>query len=133
MGRNNRQNDKLTTKEGQKWDIWLHTQKIHGSHVLLCTDGGEPDEQSLHEAAVLAAYYSQARSSTKVPVDYTPVKFVKKPAGSPPGFVNYTNYKTMSFCRSLRPTRMRSPLDERNSRGAMGFSRPFFSFPLRRR
>lgn len=95
VGRNNRQNDKLTTKEGQKWDIWLHTQKIHGSHVLLCTDGGEPDEQSLHEAAVLAAYYSQARSGTKVPVDYTPVKFVKKPAASRPGMVVYTTYQTM--------------------------------------
>ena len=95
VGRNNRQNDKLTTKEGQKWDIWLHTQKIHGSHVLLCTNGGEPDEQSLHEAAVLAAYYSQARSSTKVPVDYTPVKFVKKPAASRPGMVVYTTYQTM--------------------------------------
>ena len=95
VGRNNRQNDKLTTKEGQKWDIWLHTQKIHGSHVLLCTDGGEADEQSLHEAAVLAAYYSQARSSTKVSVDYTPVKFVKKPAASRPGMVVYTTYQTM--------------------------------------
>ena len=95
VGRNNRQNDKLTTKEGQKWDIWLHTQKIHGSHVLLCTDGAEPDEQSLHEAAVLAAYYSQARSGTKVPVDYTPVKFVKKPAASRPGMVVYTTYQTM--------------------------------------
>ena len=95
VGRNNRQNDKLTTREGQKWDIWLHTQKIHGSHVLLCTDGGEPDEQSLHEAAVLAAYYSQARSSAKVPVDYTPVKFVKKPAASRPGMVVYTTYQTM--------------------------------------
>ena len=95
VGRNNRQNDKLTTKEGQKWDIWLHTQKIHGSHVLLCTGGAEPDEQSLHEAAVLAAYYSQARGSTKVPVDYTPVKFVKKPAASRPGMVVYTTYQTM--------------------------------------
>ena len=95
VGRNNRQNDKLTTKEGQKWDIWLHTQKIHGSHVLLCTDGAEPDQQSLNEAAVLAAYYSQARSSTKVPVDYTPVKFVKKPAASRPGMVVYTTYQTM--------------------------------------
>ncbi len=95
VGRNNRQNDKLTTKEGQKWDIWLHTQKIHGSHVLLCTDGGEPDQQSLHEAAVLAAYYSQARGGSKVPVDYTPVKFVKKPAASRPGMVVYTTYQTM--------------------------------------
>lgn len=95
VGRNNRQNDRLTTKDGQRWDIWLHTQKIHGSHVLLCTEGAEPDEQSLHEAAVLAAYYSQARGSGKVPVDYTPVKFVKKPAASRPGMVVYTTYQTM--------------------------------------
>ena len=94
VGRNNRQNDKLTRSADHR-DIWLHTQKIHGSHVLLCTDGGEPDEQSLHEAAVLAAYYSQARSGTKVPVDYTPVKFVKKPAASRPGMVVYTTYQTM--------------------------------------
>ena len=95
VGLNTRQNDRLTTKDADKRDIWLHTQKIHGSHVLLCTDSGEPDEQSLHEAAVLAAYYSQARSGTKVPVDYTPVKFVKKPAASRPGMVVYTTYQTM--------------------------------------
>ena len=63
--------------------------------MLLCTDGLEPDETSLHEAAVLAAYYSQARGSSKVPVDYTPVKFVKKPAASCPGMVVYTTYQTM--------------------------------------
>ena len=95
VGRNNRQNDRLTAKDAEKWDIWLHTQRIHGSHVILCTGGAQPDEQSLLEAASLAAYFSQAQDGTKVPVDYAPVKFVKKPAGSPPGFVNYTNYKTI--------------------------------------
>ncbi len=95
MGRNNRQNDRLTTKDADKRDIWLHTQKIHGSHVILCTGGAEPDEQSLVEAASLAAYFSQAQGSTKVPVDYTPVKFVKKPAGAKPGMVVYTTYQTM--------------------------------------
>ena len=95
VGRNNRQNDRLTTKDAEKWDIWLHTQRIHGSHVILCTGGAQPDEQSLLEAASLAAYFSQAQNSTKVPVDFTQVKCVKKPAGSPPGFVNYTNYKTI--------------------------------------
>lgn len=95
VGRNNRQNDRLTAKDAEKWDIWLHTQWIHGSHVILCTGGAQPDEQSLLEAASLAAYFSQAQDSTKVPVDFTPVKYVKKPAGSPPGFVNYTNYKTI--------------------------------------
>ena len=95
VGRNNRQNDRLTAKDAEKWDIWLHTQRIHGSHVILCTGGAQPDEQSLLEAASLAAYFSQAQNSTKVPVDFTQVKCVKKPAGSPPGFVNYTNYKTI--------------------------------------
>mgnify|MGYP002673061904 FL=1 len=95
VGRNNRQNDRLTTKDADKRDIWLHTQKIHGSHVILCTGGAEPDEQSLMEAASLAAYFSQAQGSTKVPVDYTPVRFVKKPAGAKPGMVVYTTYQTM--------------------------------------
>ena len=95
VGRNNRQNDRLTTKDADKRDIWLHTQKIHGSHVILCTGGAEPDEQSLMEAASLAAYFSQAQGSTKVPVDYTSVKFVKKPAGAKPGMVVYTTYQTM--------------------------------------
>ena len=95
VGRNNRQNDKLTGKDADKRDIWLHTQKIHGSHVILCTNGQEPDEQSLVEAASLAAYYSQGRESGKVAVDYTPVKYVKKPVGSRPGMVVYTTYQTM--------------------------------------
>ena len=83
VGRNNRQNDRLTAKDAEKWDIWLHTQRIHGSHVILCTGGAQPDEQSLLEAASLAAYFSQAQDGTKVPVDFTQVKYVKKPAGSP--------------------------------------------------
>ena len=95
VGRNNRQNDRLTAKDAEKWDLWLHTQKIHGGHVILCTGGVEPDEQSLLEAASLAAYFSQAQGSTKVPVDYTPVKFVKKPAGARPGMVVYTTYNTL--------------------------------------
>ena len=95
VGRNNRQNDRLTTKDADKRDVWLHTQKIHGSHVILCTGGAEPDEQSLMEAASLAAYFSQAQGSTKVPVDYTPVKYVKKPAGAKPGMVVYITYQTM--------------------------------------
>lgn len=95
VGRNNRQNDKLTTREADKRDIWLHTQKIHGSHVILCTGGAEPDAQSLLEAAQLAAYFSQGRESANVPVDYTPVKFVKKPAGGRPGMVIYTTYQTL--------------------------------------
>ena len=94
VGRNNRQNDKLTKSAGPR-DIWLHTQKIHGSHVILCTGGTEPDHRSIEEAASLAAYYSQGREGGKVPVDYTPVKFVKKPAGGKPGMVVYTTYQTI--------------------------------------
>ena len=95
VGRSNRQNDRLTAKEADRRDIWLHTQKIHGSHVILCTGGQEPDEASLYEAACLAAYYSQGREAGKVPVDYTPVRYVKKPAGARPGMVVYTTYQTM--------------------------------------
>ena len=95
VGKNNSQNDRLTLKDADKRDIWLHTQKIHGSHVVLKTGGAEPDEQSLTEAAMLAAWFSQAKDSAQVPVDYTPVKMVKKPAGAKPGFVIYNTYNTM--------------------------------------
>ena len=94
VGKNNTQNDKLTTKLAGRGDLWLHTQKIHGSHVILWTEGEAPDAQSITEAATLAAWYSQAREGKKVPVDYTPVKYVKKPAGSRPGMVVYTTYQT---------------------------------------
>ena len=94
VGKNNSQNDLLTTKLAYKSDIWLHTQKIHGSHVILWLEGGEADARSLTEAAQLAAYFSQARDGSKVPVDYTPVKYVKKPAGARPGMVVYTTYQT---------------------------------------
>ena len=94
VGKNNSQNDLLTTKLAYKSDIWLHTQKIHGSHVILWLEGVEADAQSLTEAAQLAAYFSQARDGSKVPVDYTPVKYVKKPAGARPGMVVYTTYQT---------------------------------------
>ena len=94
VGKNNNQNDLLTTKMAYKIDIWLHTQKIHGSHVILWLEGGEADLQSLTEAAQLAAWFSQGREGSRVPVDYTPVKYVKKPAGARPGMVVYTTYQT---------------------------------------
>ena len=94
VGKNNVQNDLLTCKQAFKSDIWFHTQKIHGSHVILWTGGAQPDLQSLNEAACLAAWFSQGRGSGKVPVDYTPVKYVKKPAGARPGMVVYTTYET---------------------------------------
>ena len=95
VGKNNSQNDQLTTKLASKGDWWLHTQKIHGSHVILWTGGEEPDEVSVAQAASLAAWYSQGRAAGKIPVDYTPVKFVKKPAGARPGMVVYTTYRTL--------------------------------------
>jgi predicted ribosome quality control (RQC) complex YloA/Tae2 family protein len=94
VGRNNIQNDQLTCKLAYNSDIWFHTQKIHGSHVILWTEGTTPDDQSLTEAATLAAYYSQARDGQNVPVDYTPVKYVKKPSGARPGMVIYETYST---------------------------------------
>ena len=94
VGRNNKQNDQLTCKDAAPGDIWFHTQKIHGSHVILHTEGAPADEGSMTEAAILAAYYSQAREGQNVPVDYTPVRYVKKPAGAKPGMVIYTTYQT---------------------------------------
>ena len=95
VGKNNSQNDILTTQLARRTDLWLHVQKLHGSHVIISCNDAEPDERSIFEAATLAAYYSQARDSGKVPVDYTQVRFVKKPSGSMPGAVIYTDYKTI--------------------------------------
>ena len=94
VGRNNRENDLLTTKLASKGDLWLHTQKIHGSHVILVCSGTEPDDQSVTEAAQLAAWFSQARDGQNIPVDVTAVKNVKKPAGAKPGMVVYYTYRT---------------------------------------
>lgn len=93
VGRNNRQNDALT-KSAERSDWWFHTQKIHGSHVILCTGGRTPSDDDITEAAALAAWWSQAQDGDKVPVDYTPVRYVKKPAGARPGMVIYTTYRT---------------------------------------
>lgn len=95
VGRNNAMNDHLTQHIARRTDYWLHAQKIHGSHVILRCEGHDPTETALREAAGIAAYYSQARNSGKVPVDYTMVRNVKKPGGSLPGFVTYVNYKTI--------------------------------------
>ena len=96
VGRNNRQNDQLTCKEADHRDLWFHTQKIHGSHVILCTEGREVDDDTIVEVAKLAAYYSQSRESGNVPVDYTMVKNVKKPAGARPGMVIYKTCRTVN-------------------------------------
>ncbi|MBQ3089145.1 MAG: NFACT family protein [Oscillospiraceae bacterium] len=95
VGRNNTQNDQLTCRMAGKGDLWFHTQAIHGAHVILWTEGAEPDLTSITEAAMLAAWFSQGKNGSKVPVDYTPVKYVKKPAGAKPGMVIYTTYRTL--------------------------------------
>ena len=95
VGRSNAQNDELTTKLARRTDIWLHTKSVHGSHVILCCEGLEPTVTAINEAASLAVYYSQGREGGKTAVDYTMVRFVKKPSGSMPGKVIYTDYNTI--------------------------------------
>jgi len=95
VGKNNTQNDVLTLKSSFKSDIWYHAQKIHGSHVILSCEGSAPDEESILEAARLAAWFSQGREGQNVPVDYTYVKHVKKPNGAKPGMVIYDRYNTV--------------------------------------
>ena len=93
VGKNNLQNDYLTLKFASKNDLWMHTKDIPGSHVIVKNSGNIP-ESTLDEAANLAAYYSKGKNSTKVPVDYTEVKHVKKPSGAKPGMVIYYTNKT---------------------------------------
>ncbi len=93
VGKNNTQNDFLTTKFANRHDTWLHTKNIPGSHVII--RGDSFSEETLLEAANLAAYYSKGNKSTKVPVDYTLVKNVKKPSGSKPGMVIYSTNRTL--------------------------------------
>lgn len=94
VGKNNRQNDKLTFGIASPEDTWLHTKDIHGSHVIIKKGSDVPDN-TLYDAAVLAAYYSKARGSANVPVDYTLAKYVKKPSGAKPGMVIYTHQHTV--------------------------------------
>ncbi len=93
VGRNNKQNDFLTHRIASPTDTWLHTKEIPGSHVVI--RGKSFGEATLHEAAMLAAWHSKARESSQVPVDYTLIKHVKKPSGTPPGFVIYEEQKTL--------------------------------------
>ncbi|MBO9130219.1 NFACT RNA binding domain-containing protein [Bacillus sp. 165] len=93
VGKNNKQNDYLTTKLAKRDEIWLHTKDIPGSHVLIRST--EPDEQTLLEAGILAAYFSKAKESSSVPVDYTKIRHVKKPSGAKLGFVTYDNQQTL--------------------------------------
>lgn len=93
-GRNNKQNDQLTLKTAKKTDIWFHTQGIPGSHVILETEGKPVPDRTLTEAAMIAAFNSKGRASAKVAVDYTLVKYVKKPNGAKPGMVIFTDNQT---------------------------------------
>jgi predicted ribosome quality control (RQC) complex YloA/Tae2 family protein len=100
IGRNNLENDKLTMKKAKKTDLWLHTKDIPGSHVILSGYKGEGGEAALSDpnvrhAAAAAAFYSKARTSEAVPVDFTLVKYVKKPSGAKPGMVIFTHNKTL--------------------------------------
>lgn len=94
VGRNNVENDRLTTKTAKGSDIWMHVKNIPGSHVVVLCEGQTPPDTTLTQAAVLAALHSKAADSKQVPVDYTPVKFVHKPAGAKPGFVIYDTNRT---------------------------------------
>ena len=95
VGRSNTQNDQLTCKIARRTDYWLHVQKIHGSHVIIRCDGLEPSDNTLLQAASLAALHSQGKDAGKIPVDYTMVRNVKKPSGALPGKVIYTEYSTL--------------------------------------
>ena len=95
VGRNNRQNDKLTLKQANNNDIWLHTKNIPGSHTIIVTGGRQPGDATLKEAAMLAASHSRAKDSSQVPVDYTQVRYVSKPQGAKPGMVIYVHYQTL--------------------------------------
>lgn len=107
VGKNNTQNEYLTNRLADPSDTWLHTKDIPGSHVVIRSR--QYGEATLHEAAMLAAYYSQAKSSSNVPVDYTLIRYVKKPNGAKPGFVIYERQKTLfvtpdeAVIKALRP------------------------------
>ena len=101
VGRNNRQNDRLTMKEAKNHDIWFHVKNHPGSHTILVTERKEPTDLAMTEAAQIAAYFSRCRDSSQVPVDYTQVRHVNKPQGAKPGMVIYVNYQTTYVTPSL--------------------------------
>ena len=92
-GRNNRQNEELTLKIASKNDLWLHIRNVAGSHVVIRSQGSEIPDKTLEEAAIIAAVYSKKSKDTKADVDYTQVRYVKKPANAKPGMVIYDNFK----------------------------------------
>lgn len=96
VGKNNKQNDYLSLKYAHSNDLWFHTKDIHGSHVVLKTNGEEIPQETINKCASLCAYYSKAKNSSNVAVDYTFARYVKKPTGSKPGMVIYTNFQTVN-------------------------------------
>ena len=99
VGRNNTENDYLTMKNASKTDVWMHTKDIPGSHVIVKMEAGrnlnDLPAEIIYEAASIAAYHSKASGSTNVPVDYVPVRYVKKPNGAKPGMVIFTHNQTV--------------------------------------
>ena len=95
VGRNNRQNDELTFRLARKDDLWLHAQKVHGSHVIISCGGATPPDDTVTQAAQLAAHYAESAGGQNIPVDVTPVRQVKKTPGGKPGMVIYHTYRTV--------------------------------------
>ena len=95
VGRNNHQNDELTFRAARKDDIWCHASKVHGSHVIIACGGTNPPDDTITQAAQLAAYYAETAGGRNIPVDVTPVKQVKKVPGAKPGMVIYHSYRTV--------------------------------------
>ena len=95
VGRNNQQNDELTFRLARKDDLWLHAQKVHGSHVIIACNGKTPPDDTVTQAAQLAAFHSEAGVGQNIPVDITPVRQVKKLPGAKPGMVIYHSYRTV--------------------------------------
>lgn len=104
VGRNNKQNDQLTLKTASKLDYWFHTKNIPGSHTIVLLDGKEISDTAITQAAQICAYHSKAKDSSQVPVDYTIVKNVSKPAGAKPGKVIYDSYNTVYVTPKLPAT-----------------------------
>lgn len=96
VGKNNQENDYLTLKVAKENDIWFHVKDMQGSHVILVVHQKHPSQEIINQVASISAYYSKAKQSSNVPVDYTLVKYVKKPSKAKPGMVTYTNYQTVN-------------------------------------
>ena len=95
VGRNNNQNEQLTFKSARKDDLWLHAQKVHGSHVIIACAGVTPPDDTITQAAQLAAHYAESAGGQNLPVDVTPVRQVKKHPSGKPGMVIYHTYRTV--------------------------------------